>query len=187
MEVPDQDRLLEHDYDGIKEYDNPLPGWWVYVFWASIFFSGIYVMYYQVGVGVGELAAYNAEAAAAFEKQAAEFASLEVTEELIAKLMADKPLMAGMEAKFVAKCATCHGAASQGITCPNLTDNYWLHGATLLSIFKTIRDGVPGKEMKSWKNDLGPGGLLAMAAYVGTRRNTNVAGGKAPQGTQVAE
>ena len=183
MSNRDLDRLLDHNYDGIEEFDNPLPGWWVGIFWLSIFFSGMYFMYYHVGIGAGVQAAYNAEAAAAFEKQSAEFAKLEITEELIAKLMSDSALMGAMDAKFAAKCATCHGAAGQGNACPNLTDNFWLHGPTLVDILKTIRDGVPGKEMKSWKDDLGLGGVLAMAAHIGAKRNTNVPGGKAPQGT----
>ena len=46
-----EDRLLDHEYDGIQEYDNPLPSWWVWVFWATIIFSGAYIMYYHVGIG----------------------------------------------------------------------------------------------------------------------------------------
>ena len=47
MKTDDHDRLLAHEYDGIEEYDNPLPGWWVWVFWATIAFSLGYWFYYQ--------------------------------------------------------------------------------------------------------------------------------------------
>lgn len=184
--MSEQDHLLEHNYDGIQEYDNPLPGWWVYLFWGSILYSILYLGFYQFGVGPSVHDEYNAEAAAAFEIQAAKFAQMEITEALLYEQMQDGTLMAGMAQKFGTKCGSCHGDDGGGLACPNLTDDNWLHGGTLVDIYETIRDGVPGKEMKAWADELGPAGCVGLAAYVGTLRGKNVPGGKKPEGATVA-
>lgn len=175
----EEDHLLDHSYDGIQEYDNPLPGWWVWLFWASIIYSGGYFLYYHVGIGPSIHDEYQVAAADAFEKQAAEFAKIVITEEVLADLQSNTALMDGMGQKFRTKCSTCHGSQGEGLACPNLTDEYFKNGATLVEIYETIRDGVPGTEMKAWKDDLGPAGLAAMSAYVGTLRGKNLPGRKA--------
>ena len=69
----DQDRLLEHNYDGIQEYDNPMPRWWLYLFWATILFSALYAIYFHGRPGRDVVDEYNAEMLAYFEKQARQF------------------------------------------------------------------------------------------------------------------
>ncbi|MFQ5653099.1 MAG: cbb3-type cytochrome c oxidase N-terminal domain-containing protein [Planctomycetota bacterium] len=182
MSPAHEDRLLDHNYDGIQEYDNPLPGWWVAIFLGTILFSIWYLVFYTVGIGTSVLDGYNDRAAAFYEAQAAQLAELEINEETIAALMKDPDRIAGMRRRFEAKCATCHGRQGEGGACPNLTDEHWIHGGRLLDIYRTIVEGVPGKEMKSWLDELGPGGVLSMAAFVGSIRGTHVAGGKAPEG-----
>ena len=176
------DRLLDHTYDGIQEYDNPLPGWWVLIFWLTILLVPIYWVYYHIGIGPTVHDEYNASATAYFEKQDALMAGVEITEELLAGKTSEQALMAGMAAKFEAKCATCHGPGGRGLACPNLTDLHSIHGPELLSIHQVIRDGVEGKEMKSWLVELGPGGVMNMAAFVSTLRGIDLPGGKAPEG-----
>lgn len=178
----DTDRLLEHEYDGIREYDNPLPGWWVYLFWLTVIASPIYYVYYHVGIGKSIHDEYNLTVSDAAAREAEMMAKQDLSEEGLASLMENKGAMSGMAQVYQANCATCHGAKAEGFTGPNLTDEYWIHGGSLIDIYETIRDGVPGKEMQSWLPKLGPGKVMMMAAYVGTKRNTNVSGGLAPQG-----
>lgn len=177
----DSARLLEHEYDGIREYDNPLPGWWVYLFWLTILASPVYYVYYDLGLGltVEEEYAVNASNAAALEAEL--LAQQDLSESGLAALMENSGAMKGMSQEFTTHCSTCHGPNAQGLTGPNLTDEYWLHGGSLIEIYETIRDGVPGKEMQSWLPKLGPGKVMMMAAYLGTKRNTNLPGVK-PQG-----
>lgn len=184
MELERQDHLLDHSYDDIQEYDNPLPKWWVGLFWATIILTPCYIVYYHWGVGPSIYDDYNAAAVDHLERQNALFAEMDITDELIAEKMSDPTLMGGMQALFESKCATCHGNNAAGLACPNLTDDYWIHGGGLVDIFTVIRDGVAGKEMKSWKDELGPARLVAMAAYIGTLRGTNVPGGKGPEGEE---
>lgn len=180
--MSDEDRLLDHSYDGIQEFDNPLPGWWKWLFWASIGYSFLYVLYFHVGVGPSVLDDFDTARAAYFEVQEAKFADLEINEATLAQLTQDEDLMAAQEKNFVGKCATCHRADGGGLACPNLTDDFWLHGGTRMDIYATIRDGVAGKAMESWLDQLGPVGVLWMAAYVDTLRGKNVEG-RAQEGT----
>lgn len=177
-----QDYLLDHSYDGIQEYDNPLPGWWKMLFFVTVFISPFYWLYYHIGVGPSEIDEYDLEAAAFYEAQAKQFEGVEVTERMIWDLMQDPKLLAGMEKRFLAKCATCHGQRGEGDACPNLTDLHAKNGGELMAIYRSILKGVPATEMKAWEQELGPAGVLTMSAYVGSLRGTNVAGGKAPEG-----
>jgi cytochrome c oxidase cbb3-type subunit 3 len=176
------DRLLDHSYDGIQEYDNPLPGWWKWLFWGSIGFSALYVLEYHIGIGPSIHDDYDLARAAYFAAQEERYAGLELSEETIAGLVADKDLMAAMRKRFEGNCATCHGKDASGLVGPNLTDHYWLHGGTRMEIHKTIRDGVKGKAMKAWIGDLGPAGVMLMAAYIDSIRGLDLPGPRAQEG-----
>jgi len=187
MSRTERDRLLGHEYDGIEEYDNPLPGWWVWIFWATIVFSGIYVAVYHIGPGPSVIAQYDEDvrlAAALTAKQAG--AAGEVSEDMLAVLQTNPAAMAQAKQIFATRCAACHGDRGQGIIGPNLTDEYWLHGGRLTEIHRTIREGVPEKGMVPWKEQLQPAELSAVAAFVGTLRGSNPPNPKPPQGVTSA-
>jgi cytochrome c oxidase cbb3-type subunit 3 len=83
---------------------------------------------------------------------------------------------------FASTCAACHRADGGGNIGPNLTDAYWLHGSKPENIYSCVHDGVPNKGMPTWGPVLGEDKVETVVAYVLTLRNTNVPGGKAPQG-----
>ncbi len=178
----EQDLLLEHEIDGIREYDNPLPGWWKWLFWASIGYSVYYVALFHIGVGPSIFDDFDTARADYFQAQEAKFGDLEISETTISMLSRETDLMAAMRKRFQGTCATCHGAEANGLAGPNLTDDYWLHGGMRMEIYQTIRNGVKGKAMKSWLGDLGPSGVLTMAAYINSIRSTNVVGTRGQEG-----
>lgn len=187
QELPEQnaepDTMSDHNYDGIQEYDNPLPFWWVAIFWASIVFSCFYFVFYHLGPGLLTIDAYNKDMVAYYDLQAQQFLALgEIKESTLYDLTSNESMMAGAQQVFQTRCAQCHGDKGQGNIGPNLTDDYWLHGGQLTDIYHTVMEGVPEKGMQSWKMQLGPAELLSVAAYVGTLRETSPAGGKPPQG-----
>jgi cytochrome c oxidase cbb3-type subunit 3 len=181
--TPADARLTDHTYDGIQEYDNPLPGWWVAIFWAAIVFAPFYAVYYHGGPDrliaddyARDLAAHaEAEAKAALE-------SGTVDEESLAALGRDAHTMDEGAALFQQNCTVCHNDRGQGKIGPNLTDDAWIHGGSLVQIHHTIDQGVPDKGMLAWGKQLPPDVVKKLAAFVGTRlRGTHVAG-LPPQG-----
>lgn len=181
--MADNPRLIEHQYDGIQEFDNPLPRWWVILFWATIVFSVFYALNLGVGIGPGRIAQYEAEVAAA--KAAAPPPTEFTSPEELAAMASNPQVMAAGQAVFTTNCVSCHKADGGGMIGPNLTDNAWIHGGTLMEIHKTITEGVIAKGMPPWGTLLKPDQIDAVTVYVASLKNTNVPGGKAPEGTVV--
>jgi cytochrome c oxidase cbb3-type subunit 3 len=156
----ERDQILGHgaESDGIEEYDNPMPNWWVGLFYATIIWAVGYVAYYHF-IGqksyVKALAAQMAEAEQRWP-QSTQLAKVEMTPEAIA---------AG-EAVYQANCVPCHGAALQGGIGPNLTDSAWIHGRTPAEIVATITNGVAAKGMPTWGPILGNEKVGEVAAYI---------------------
>lgn len=178
--------LIEHNYDGIQEYDNPLPRWWVYLFYATIAFAVLY--YFNVpgiGVGKGRIANYEADMAAwrAAHPQDAGGAS----PEQLAALAADPAAIESGKAVYTTNCASCHRADAGGMIGPNLTDEFWIHGGTLPEIQKTIIDGVLAKGMPNWGKLLKPDQVNAVTVYVASLKGTNPPNPKAPEGQPVSQ
>jgi cytochrome c oxidase cbb3-type subunit 3 len=178
-EAAPEARLMGHAYDGIHEYDNPLPGWWSAIFWATIVFAAGYGIYYHVaGLGKTPQQKY-AVALATYEDQRgardlAEAAS--VNEQALARRAADPAVIAAGRGVFAARCVTCHAADGRGIIAPPLTHASQLHGPTRVAIYTTVKKGVPGTAMLAWGEQLPASDVLAVAAYVSSIRGQNVAG-----------
>jgi len=184
----EQDHLLEHNYDGIQEYDNPMPRWWVYIFWVTILFSLLY--WFNVpgfGIGKGRIANYNrdmaAAAGAAAKREAAQPAA--ASPEQLTAMTKDAGALALGRQTFGQNCAACHRADAGGQIGPNLTDDYWLHGAAIDQIRNTVTNGVLEKGMPPWGKVLKPAQLDAVVAYVFTLRGANPPNPKPPQGELV--
>lgn len=186
-----KDRLLEHRYDGIQEYDNPTPGWWHWLFWASIVFSVVYVMFWHASDFAWTVHdAHDREIAAYYKKVFAGVGELKADEPTMLKLMhspqadiANLKLVA--RGTFGSKCAACHGAAASGGTGPNLTDDSYLNVKALTDIASVIRDGAKAGSMPSWKGRLTDNEITLMASYVASLRGMNVPG-KVAEGEVIA-
>lgn len=181
MVESDRDRLLAHDVDGIREYDNPLPGWWVGLFWATILFCLPYVCWYHYGEGLSPHGEYESEVAAFAEQLLATYGKLEPDAATILRFKTDPVAMAGMASLFRAKCAQCHRADGSGMVGPNLTDAHWINVKKTTDVFKVLSDGVPLKGMPTWRDQLTETQRVLLSAYVVTLREHPVAG-KEPQG-----
>jgi cytochrome c oxidase cbb3-type subunit III len=188
---PDEDRLLDHNYDGIQEYDNPMPGWWVYIFYATIVFAALYFFNVPgIGTGKGRIANYEREVAAWKAQQdelAAKQPKFEVTDASLLAMSRDPGTLAGGKAAFTTNCVPCHRADGGGMIGPNLTDDFWIHGGKPTDIERTIAQGVADKGMPTWSNVLKPEQIAAVAAYVLTLHGTHPANPKEPQGVKVEE
>lgn len=184
----EQDIMLDHDYDGIRELDNDLPPWWKYGFYASVVVAVIYLINYHV-LGTGDLQAVEYSKAMAQAKTEVEEymkTAANNVDETNVKQLEGADLESGKQL-FIANCAACHGKNGQGSVGPNLTDDYWLHGGSLADVFKTIKYGQVDKGMKSWKEDLSPVQIAQIASFIKTLKGTNPPDGKAAQGDLYTE
>ena len=176
-----KDEILDHDYDGIQEYDNPLPRWWLMMFYLSIAFALVYLPWYHFGPGELPQEEYAAEMAAA---GAGDVRGAGFTQEELSAALADQGAVASGKGVFDKNCVACHTATGAGLVGPNLTDEYWLHGGSLADIARVIADGVPDKGMISWKTQLSHQDMVAVAAYVKSLKGTNPPNPKEPQGAK---
>lgn len=176
------DRVI-HEIDGIQEYDNKLPNWWLYTLYGSIAFSVIYwYVYHSAALAPLPLAAYEAEKDRALAQQASEIEVGEATPEALVALSTDPTALALGKQVFTSACAACHRGDGGGSVGPNLTDEFWLHGGAPEKIFASIASGIPDKGMPAWLAQLGAQRTQAVTGYVISLQATNAPGGKAPQG-----
>jgi cytochrome c oxidase cbb3-type subunit 3 len=183
----EEEVMTDHEYDGIKELDNKLPPWWVWLFNLSIVFAVVYFAYYQVfpssdlPVSIRE---YNEEMAQAEEEMAAYKAKFgSGVDETTAELITDPARLADGEKIYTANCVSCHMVDGGGGIGPNFTDQYWIHGGDIKDLFTTIKYGVITKGMIPWKDQLKPEEIENVASYILTTfPGTTPENPKDPQG-----
>lgn len=184
----EEEILLDHDYDGIKELDNSLPPWWKYGFYLTIVVSVIYLWYYHGGGnGPSSYDEYVAAIRKGEEEKAAYLAKTAGNIDETNVVMADGTGIEEGKTLFQKNCAACHGNDGGGSVGPNLADEYWLHGGSLADVFSTIKYGVPDKGMKSWKDDFSPRQIAGIASFVKTLKGTRPAAPKEKQGELYVE
>ncbi len=185
----EKDVQLDHDYDGIKELDNALPPWWVYGFYLTIVFAGIYVWRYHIaGTAPLQVQELKNEMAQAEIQQALynEQNAAKVDENTIT-YSADAGMISEGGKLFAKNCVACHAADGGGGTGPNLTDDYWKHGGDIKDIFRTISKGVPEMGMIAWGGILTAKDVANLATYVKSINGSKTAAPKAPEGTLFQE
>ena len=180
----EKDIDLGHDYDNIRELDNKLPPWWLWGFYLTIVFAGIYLWRYHVSHSAPlsheelQIQLAKAEEEKAFRLQRSGGG---VDENTVTMLTAAADIEAGKKL-FTTSCAPCHAPDGGGIVGPNLTDDYWLHGGSVKDIFKSIKYGIPDKGMQPWKGQFSPAQLAQLASYIKSIKGNKVANPKEPQG-----
>jgi cytochrome c oxidase cbb3-type subunit 3 len=164
-----EDKVL-HELDGIKEYDNPMPGWLMAIWWGSLMFAAAYLVFHALSFGEGTWEAeYRAERQEALSLVQAHFDANPIVPPSPMELLAGATNPAVLDtgaARFERSCASCHGPQAQGLIGPNLTDDRWLHGGSVEQIFQTVAKGWPSKGMPPWGRAVRPEELAALVSYV---------------------
>jgi cytochrome c oxidase cbb3-type subunit 3 len=187
MNEQDKDPLLlDHEIDGIRELDNKLPRWWVWLFYITILFAAVYLGYYHVYANIkpgkvklsadeylAEMAIGDLIKSNSMAKFEGEIATLEPSK--------DKVVLTAGQQTFDRLCAPCHRKDGGGLVGPNLTDDYWIHGSQFSDNIKTIWNGVPEKGMITWKNYLKPKEVYEVASFIYTLRGTHPPNPKPPE------
>jgi cytochrome c oxidase cbb3-type subunit 3 len=186
-----EDKVL-HELDGIKEYDNPMPGWLMAIWWGSLVFSGAYLIFYALSFGEGTMEAeYRQQREQTVTAVQAHFDANPIVPPAPADLLAgagDQAVVEAGAARFTRSCAACHGERAQGLIGPNLTDEHWLHGGSVEQIFQTVAKGWPSKGMPPWGRALSRDELAAVVSYVRSVQGSNPPSARPPEGERfVAE
>ncbi len=178
-QTPGRDELLDHEADGIREFDNALPRWWLYGFYFTIVFSAVYLVNYHVLprplVGrAGMVAEYDAEVRAASLLAASRPAAATVARVALTDPASLEKGRALFEAPDSA-CFSCHRADLGGLVGPNLTDNLWLHGCGIDAVATNIAVGFPLKGMLPYGvgKPLTEEQVLQIASYVLSKRGSS--------------
>lgn len=176
--------LLDHDYDGIKELDNNLPPWWVYLFYGCIIFAAVYLFRFEImGADNQEIELKKEMAQAQIDIAEYKKTAPDLMDENTVTLLTDPTDLAAGKAIFTTNCVACHRADAGGQIGPNLTDDQWILGGGIKNIFHTLLNGGrDGKGMISWKGTLKPKQMQEVASYVLSLKGSNPKDPKAPEG-----
>jgi len=176
--------ILDHNYDGIRELDNNLPPWWVYLFYASIVFGVVYMLRFHVFNDYDQKLEYEQEMAAAqLEIEAYKKTAKGLVDATTVELLTDASDLSAGKGIFENNCVACHMVDGGGGIGPNLTDPNWILGGGIKNVFHTISEGGrDGKGMIAWKLNLKPAEIAQVASYVLSFQGTIPANPKDPEG-----
>lgn len=180
----EEDIMLDHDYDGIKELDNVLPPWWVYLFYGTIIFAAVYLVRFHIVGDYTQAEEFNKEVELAeLEKsKLPKDPADEVSYETVVVLTDAASLAKGKEI-FTNACAACHKADGGGLVGPNLTDKHWINGGGIKNVFKLISEGSKNNpSMVAWNKNLSSKDIQSVASYVLSLQGSNPPGGKPAEG-----
>lgn len=176
--------LLNHDYDGIRELDSQIPPWFLWLFYLTIAFAVFYMLDYHVfNSSPLQDEEYQMQVKQAEAERTALVKSGAFLNEESVTLLTDPAAVDAGKQIFEANCVACHAADGGGLVGPNLTDDYWIHGGGIKNIFKTIKYGVTAKGMISWQSQLNPKQIQDVASYIISIHGTKPANPKQPEGT----
>jgi cytochrome c oxidase cbb3-type subunit 3 len=171
-----EDKVL-HELDGIREYDNPMPGWLMAIWWGSLVFAAAYLIFYALSFGEGSMEAeYRGETQSALAAVQAHYDANPLVPPSPSELLGGAKNAAVLEvggSRFSRSCASCHGAQAQGLIGPNLTDDRWIHGGAVEQVFQSIAKGWPAKGMPPWGRVVKPEELSALVSYVRSLQGSN--------------
>ncbi|MBT3526515.1 MAG: nitrogen fixation protein FixP [Bdellovibrionales bacterium] len=179
-------KLLDHDYDGIKELNNPLPAWWTWTFILTVVFSVIYFYYYHVMSGPSLQDEYRQGMEKIQQaKQIEAKETISFTDEDFSAAGSDPTTLKLAGIAFKGQCAVCHGPEGQGGIGPNLTDNFWLNSdGSPSGIYTSIASGVLAKGMPAWKDKLSAKEVMSLTVLITKMKGTTPSNPKMPQGKE---
>lgn len=178
------DVMLDHDYDGIKELDNVLPPWWVYLFYGCIVFAVVYLVRFHI---IGDYTQKEEYEMALVEAQKEHEEYLKTAPDLVnvdnVELLTDDASIGAGKKIFTESCVACHGANLQGGIGPNLTDNHWINGGGVKNIFRLISEGsATNPVMAPWKESIAASDIQKIASYIVSLEGSKPDGAKDPEG-----
>ena len=160
----DYELLRDHTFDGIQEYDQHLPNWWLFTLYIAIaFYVGYWVVYYQFDGLFTDAEKLEFRMEAIAKKEEARLAEMDLNDDTLWKMSQNPAVVEAGKGLFATNCVACHGAdlsAKLGeVPLPGLplNDSEWKYGGTPMEVMKVVAEGSPDvtKGMIAWKDPLG--------------------------------
>ncbi|MBS0192268.1 MAG: cbb3-type cytochrome c oxidase N-terminal domain-containing protein [Phycisphaerales bacterium] len=181
------DPLTDHEYDGIREFDNPTPGWWYAFFGATVVFSFCYLLLFHFSVaGWTSEDTWADDQRAEFKRVFGAVGQLKPDDDTIRAQMDNPQFMTIAKATFLGNCTACHGRDGGGLVGVNLCDDNYKNVKHISDIYKVITEGANGGAMPSWKRAFSDNERVILASYVASLRGTKPSAGKGPEGDPIA-
>ncbi len=179
--------LREHEYDGIQEYDQKLPNWWLFTFYGAIVFSiGYWVFYYHTDMFKSDQVMIREKIVAIHQAKNAELEKTLATldnSKLVHQWAEDPAIVSAGEVTYLTNCSACHGpdlsatmvVGAAKIPLPGLAinDGQWKFGNKPMDIFKLINQGSPadstgynGAKMQAWGQTLTPKQIAELVSFI---------------------
>ncbi len=180
------EHLMDHEYDGIREYDNPTPGWWHLIFLGSVVFSVFYYAYWEFSpLASSPEQAWAARQNAETQRLFAGIGEVTADDAGVRMLMRDEKLMNYAQGMYVGNCAQCHAKDGGGINGSNLTDDSYKNVKTLGDLVTVITNGAANGAMPAWRNNFTEKERVLLAAYVARLRGTTPANARQAEGERI--
>lgn len=161
---PGETPIRAHVFDGIAEYDNKLPNWWLMTLYASIVFA---IGYWMATQHFGRTTDGESVTATVQEIRAAKLAAAgNYDDAALSEMSRTASVVAAGAAIYKANCVACHGDSLQGGIGFNLVDATWVHGGKPAEIMHTVTEGVLVKGMPAWGPVLGPNKTAEVVAFI---------------------
>ncbi|MCA9299711.1 MAG: c-type cytochrome [Phycisphaerales bacterium] len=179
----ERDPLLDHEYDGIREYDNPTPGWWHLIFLGTVVFGLFYVIFWDLNPSTPTMHERHASATVHhLQLKFAGIGELQPDAPTIVAFMHNEEYLPIGRAVFKANCVSCHGNDGQGLVGPNLTDDAWKNVKAIEDIATVVANGAAGGAMPAWGRRLHPNEVVLVSSYVATLRGSKPGMAKQAEG-----
>lgn len=157
---------MDHEYDGIQEYDQRLPNWWLFTLYATIAFSIVYwFFYFQSNVGISD-AERLAKRLSVIEAINLEESLAMLDDGNLWRMSRNPQFVEAGRRHYDAHCSACHGANLEGGIGFALIDNTWVHGGNPVDVYRVVDQGIAGTGMQAWGAILGPRRVAEVTAFV---------------------
>lgn len=177
---------MEHEYDGIREFDNPTPGWWHIIFLGTVLYSFFYLVFVHFSpVAKMPQDEWKQAQLEDFKRIFGKVGELQPTPDTIVSMMGNSDMMQVAGSIFVGNCAVCHAKDGSGLNGVNLTDDSYKNVKKIEDLYAVISAGANLGAMPAWEQKLSRNERVILAAYVANLRGKNLPG-KAPEGEKIA-
>ena len=176
---PEEDKLMPHSYDGIREYDKRLPNWWLWTFYLAMIFSFGYwfVVHRSEPLTPPEVELERKVAEMAMKASAGG----DLSDDQLWQMAENPDIVAAGNETFQTTCASCHGPNLGGGIGFNLADAEWVHGVQPNDIMKTVSEGIVEKGMPEWGPVIGAQRVAEVTAFVLSYHTPGPQGGAVPR------